>query len=146
METNNRLVTVVLEVSDLERSARLYRDADVGVVTPLRDGMNLVAKEFVACQVANPGVLVLSRTAGAAHTMPEALLVNPYDEGATADVLHRALGMGIGERETRMAALREREQRWDVHAWAASFLEAAGSVDDEHRSVAGTDQALRQAS
>ena len=66
------------------------RLSDVGLVTPLRDGMNLVAKEFAACQVDDPGVLVLSRFAGAAHEMPEALLVNPYDVDATARVLARA--------------------------------------------------------
>ena len=64
---------------------QLYRDAHVALVTPLRDGMNLVAKEFVACQVGDPGVLVLSRFAGASETMREALLVNPYNIDATAD-------------------------------------------------------------
>ena len=108
-----------------DRLAALYRDADVALVTPLRDGMNLVAKEFVASQVASPGVLVLSRFAGTAETMPEAILVNPYDIDATAAALHRALTMPEEERRARLTALRERERRFNVHQWAATFLEAA---------------------
>ncbi|NNL67274.1 MAG: trehalose-6-phosphate synthase [Myxococcales bacterium] len=110
---------------DPDRLAVLYRDADVALVTPLRDGMNLVAKEFVACQTADPGVLVLSRLAGAAETMREALLVNPYDLERTADQLQRALVMPEAERRSRLDALQERERANDVNAWVASFLEAA---------------------
>jgi trehalose 6-phosphate synthase/phosphatase len=113
---------------DHDRLAALYRDADVGLVTPLRDGMNLVAKEFVACQTREPGVLVLSRLAGAAETMREALLVNPYDVEKTADQLHRALAMPASERRKRMDALQARERRSDVHAWVGAFLRAASSA------------------
>jgi trehalose 6-phosphate synthase/phosphatase len=95
------------------------------LLTPLRDGMNLVAKEFVACQIGDPGVLVLSRLAGAADTMREALLVNPYDLDGTADALHRALTMDEAERSSRMAALRRRERRDDLDAWTSSFIAAA---------------------
>ena len=109
-----------------ERLCALYRDADVALVTPLRDGMNLVAKEFMACQVNDPGVLVLSRLAGAADTMREALLVNPYDIDGTAEAIHRALTMDDAERRSRVAALRRRERRDDVYAWVDSFLEASG--------------------
>jgi trehalose 6-phosphate synthase/phosphatase len=108
-----------------QRLCALYRDADVALVTPLRDGMNLVAKEFVACQVDDPGVLVLSRLAGAADTMREALLVNPYDVDGTAEALHRALTMEEAERRSRMAALRRREKRDDLDTWVHSFLEAS---------------------
>jgi trehalose 6-phosphate synthase/phosphatase len=108
-----------------ERLCALYRDADVALVTPLRDGMNLVAKEYVACQVSDPGVLILSRMAGAAETMREALQVNPFDLDETANALHRALTMGEEERASRMASLRRRERRDDVHAWVRSFLAAA---------------------
>jgi trehalose 6-phosphate synthase/phosphatase len=108
-----------------ERLASLYRDADVALVTPLRDGMNLVAKEFVACQVADPGVLVLSSLAGAADTMREALRVNPYDVEGTAEAIHRALEMGENERASRIAALRIRERRDDLDAWTTKFIEAA---------------------
>jgi len=110
---------------DPERLAVAYRDADVTLVTPLRDGMNLVAKEFVACQTADPGVLVLSQLAGAAETMREALRVNPYDLERTADQVHRALTMPTEERRSRMKTLQARERAHDVHAWVASFLEAA---------------------
>ena len=75
----------------------------------MRDGMNLVAKEFVACQVDDPGVLVLSRMAGAAETMHEALLVNPFDLDGTAEAIHRALTMDLDERASRIASLRRRE-------------------------------------
>jgi trehalose 6-phosphate synthase/phosphatase len=110
-----------------ERLCALYRDADVALVTPLRDGMNLVAKEFIACQVDEPGVLVLSRLAGAADTMREALLVNPYDIDGTAEAIHRALTMDEAERRSRVAAMRRRERRDDVEAWVTSFIEASRS-------------------
>ncbi len=108
-----------------EELAALYRSADVALVTPLRDGMNVVAKEFVACQVADPGVLVLSELAGAAETMREALIVNPYDRDGCAATLHRALAMPQAERARRMEALRARERGRDVHAWLAGFLQMA---------------------
>jgi len=109
------------------RLAQLYRNADVALVTPLRDGMNLVAKEYVACQTEDRGVLLLSRLAGAAETMKEAVLVNPYDVDQTAERLHRALSMADEERRERMRALRRRERESDVHFWASSFLSAAAS-------------------
>lgn len=108
-----------------ERLAGLYRDADVAFITPGRDGMNLVAKEFVACQTRDPGVLVLSRLAGAAETMPEAVLINPYDLDRTANALHRALTMDPSERVVRMTALRRRERRHNVAWWVEQFLTAA---------------------
>jgi trehalose 6-phosphate synthase/phosphatase len=108
-----------------ERLAALYRDADVALVTPLRDGMNLVAKEYAACQVAEPGVLVISKLAGASETMREALTVNPYSLDETAEAIHRALTMEEDERASRMASLRRRERRYNVERWVNSFLEAA---------------------
>jgi trehalose 6-phosphate synthase/phosphatase len=110
---------------DQKRLSAIYRDADVALVTPLRDGMNLVAKEYVACQVADPGVLVLSKLAGSAHTMREALRVNPYDIDGTAEAIHRALEMDEAERRSRVVALRRRERHDDIHAWVHSFLAAA---------------------
>ncbi|MDJ0786032.1 MAG: bifunctional alpha,alpha-trehalose-phosphate synthase (UDP-forming)/trehalose-phosphatase [Myxococcota bacterium] len=107
------------------RLCALYRDADVALVTPLRDGMNLVAKEFAACQVSDPGVLILSRMAGAAETMREALQVNPFDLDETAHVIHRALTMDEDERASRMASMRRRERRDDVDSWVQTFLDAA---------------------
>lgn len=106
-----------------ERLCGMYRDADVALVTPLRDGMNLVAKEYVACQVDDPGVLILSQMAGAAETMREALLVNPFDLDETARQIHRALTMEETERASRIASLRRRERRDDVEAWVNQFLD-----------------------
>ena len=103
----------------------LYRSACVALVTPLRDGMNLVAKEYVVVQdPQDPGVLVLSRFAGAAESMTEALLVNPYDVPATAQALRRALSMPLAERRERHAALMSSIRRDDVHAWRRDFLRA----------------------
>ena len=101
----------------------LYRSACVALVTPLRDGMNLVAKEYVVVQdPQDPGVLVLSRFAGAAEAMTDALLVNPYDIPATAQALRRALSMPLTERRERHAALMTSIRRDDVHAWRRDFL------------------------
>jgi trehalose 6-phosphate synthase/phosphatase len=105
-----------------EALAGLYRDAEIALVTPLRDGMNLVAKEFVVSQVGEPGVLILSRLAGAAESMHEALLVNPYNIDQVASALHLALGMDVSERSSRMRALQRREQRHDVYAWVDRIL------------------------
>lgn len=116
-----------------EQLAAFYRDSSVAVVTPLRDGMNLVAKEFVACQTKEPGVLVLSPFAGSAEFMKEALLINPYETNAFADVLHRALTLSEDERELRMIKLRNREKKYDVNYWLRSFLESVDCLETEHR-------------
>jgi trehalose 6-phosphate synthase len=103
----------------------LCRVARVGLVTPLRDGMNLVAKEFIAAQdSADPGVLVLSRFAGAAEQLKEALLVNPYDTHGTAQAIQRALHMPLAERQERHQKLLARIKEHDVHWWSHSFLRA----------------------
>jgi trehalose 6-phosphate synthase len=103
----------------------LYRAARVALVTPLRDGMNLVAKEFVLAQdPQDPGVLVLSRFAGAAEQLSEALLVNPYDTEGTAETIHMALQMPVEERRMRHAALLATCRQRDVHWWCNSFLQA----------------------
>jgi trehalose 6-phosphate synthase len=105
--------------------AGLYRSARVGMVTPLRDGMNLVAKEYVASQRAtDPGVLVLSRFAGAAAELDSALLVNPYDTEATANAIVRALQMPLEERKERWAAMMEKLRANTVDHWCAAFLAA----------------------
>ena len=100
----------------------LYAAADVGWVTPLRDGMNLVAKEYVACHRGSDGALLLSEFAGAAAEMGEAFLVNPYDEERTASVLERILELPVEERQDRMALLYRRIQRNNVFRWADRFL------------------------
>jgi len=106
-----------------KRLPGLYRAARVALVTPLRDGMNLVAKEFIAAQdPADPGVLVLSRFAGAAEQLKEALLVNPYDTHGTAEIIQRALQMPLVERQRRHQHLLERIRTEDVHWWRKLFL------------------------
>jgi trehalose 6-phosphate synthase len=101
--------------------AAFYREADVCLVSPLRDGMNLVAKEYVAAQTGDPGVLVLSRFAGAAKELEEAILVNPYDLDATALALARALDMPLEERTRRQAALLARVEAQTAARWAEAF-------------------------
>ena len=105
-----------------EEVVALYRAADVLLVTPLRDGMNLVAKEFVASRVDEDGVLLLSEFAGAAAELAEAVPVNPFDVEATAEACHRALYMAEDERRTRMRALRRRVLSFTAERWADRFL------------------------
>jgi trehalose 6-phosphate synthase len=108
-----------------KRLPGLYRASRVGLVTPLRDGMNLVAKEYVVAQdPEDPGVLVLSRFAGAAEQMTAALLVNPFDIHRTADAMERALRMPREERVERHRALLETVERCDVKWWLRNFLAA----------------------
>jgi trehalose 6-phosphate synthase/phosphatase len=104
-----------------------YRVADVGLVTPLKDGMNLVAKEYCACQVEGNGVLILSEFAGAAVQMQRgAILVNPYDLAHVADAIRRAVTMSRAQRRRPMRRLRNVVRREDVHWWVGRFLGACG--------------------
>ena len=102
--------------------AQMYREAHVCLVLPLRDGMNLVCKEYVASQVGDPGVLVLSRFCGAAEELRAAVIVNPYDINGTARALNQALLMPREERARRMAALRERVYANTANNWRDKFL------------------------
>jgi trehalose 6-phosphate synthase len=103
--------------------AGLYRMAKVALVTPLRDGMNLVAKEFVASQSEeDPGVLILSRFAGAAKELPSALLVNPYDIEGTGDAIARAIKMPLAERQERWQDMIGTLRSNDVFNWCSSYL------------------------
>lgn len=105
--------------------AGFYRAARIGLVTPLRDGMNLVAKEFVAAQdPADPGVLVLSRFAGAAGELPEALAVNPYDLDGVADAIAVAHAMPLPERQERWRAMMDTLEEHDITAWRRDYLGA----------------------
>lgn len=101
----------------------LYKYADVALITPLRDGMNLVAKEFIASQVGGSGVLVLSEFAGAAVELNEALLVNPFDSMAIADAIHRALSLPHEEKLQRNRIMQERLKNYDVIQWINDFIE-----------------------
>ncbi|GLK70982.1 alpha,alpha-trehalose-phosphate synthase (UDP-forming) [Ancylobacter dichloromethanicus] len=111
--------------------AAIYRRSRVGVVTPLRDGMNLVAKEYVAAQdPENPGVLVLSRFAGAADEMKGSLLVNPYDIEGMADAMHRALAMPLEERRERWRTNMDRVENNTIHHWCERFIDELTHVAD----------------
>ena len=108
--------------------AGYYRHTRVGLVTPLRDGMNLVAKEYVAAQCAeDPGILVLSRFAGAMNELGEALLVNPYDPDEIAEALDTALRMPLDERRDRWRRMWERIRAGDAASWCKSFLTVLGA-------------------
>ena len=107
----------------IEELVALYRAADAMLVTPLRDGMNLVAKEFVASRTDEDGVLVLSEFAGAASELAEAVHVNPYDVEGTAEAFYRALTMPEEERRARMRALRHRVFSYDIERWGRAFLD-----------------------
>ena len=114
-----------------KRLAELYRSSRIGMVTPLRDGMNLVAKEYVAAQDPDdPGVLVLSRFAGAAEEMQDALIVNPYSIDAMADVMKIAVEMSLEERILRHRALMRTVVQSDVTNWAQSFLAMLSTIRD----------------
>ena len=111
-----------------EEMAALYRAADIMVVTPFRDGMNLVAKEYVACRYDDDGALVLSEFAGAANELRQAWLVNPYDINGMKAALLDACRADDRERSKRMKAMRKTVRKNDVAAWAAGFLESMAQV------------------
>jgi trehalose 6-phosphate synthase len=109
-----------------EELVAFFVAADVMLVTPLRDGMNLVAKEYVACRHDNGGALVLSEFAGAALELKDALLVNPHDTDGVKNALHNALTLDPAEGRRRMRALRRQVLNHDVDRWARTFLDALG--------------------
>ncbi len=138
-------VSYLVRVLPPEELVPLYRHSDIALVTPLRDGMNLVAKEYAAAQLEDDGVLILSEMAGAADELQEALLVNPFDIEAVAETLHRALSMSEDERRARMSALRDRIRSSDVHGWVDRFVAAAESACAQARAtVASPADAIRR--
>ena len=106
----------------LQALSSLYSAADVALVTPLRDGMNLVAKEFVASRTRDDGVLILSEMAGAARELPEALIINPNSREEMAEAIQQALTMPEEEQGERIRAMRDSVQKYDVHRWGRIFL------------------------
>ncbi len=115
-----------------EELAGLYRTARVGLVTPLRDGMNLVAKEFVIAQEEDdPGVLILSEFAGAAEQLSEALIVNPHDTTRLAETINHALNMDLEERQRRWRILRDIVEEQDVNWWRKKFLADLGTISEK---------------
>ncbi len=112
----------------------LYSHSDVGLLTPLRDGMNLVAKEYVAAQHKRAGMLILSELAGAAAEMGESVLVNPSDIGQMADAIHEALTMKDDEKHKRLEAMKNRIRDYDVFSWADDILRTIVKVKDDRES------------
>jgi trehalose 6-phosphate synthase/phosphatase len=144
-EINGKLATpgwipLVYINRSIDRSelVALYKLADVCWVGSLRDGMNLVSKEYVACKSEGDGVLVLSEFAGAAAEMGEALLINPFDEERTAATIERALGLDEQERRQRMTTLHHRVLRNNVFRWAERFLAALQETVSERGQYADT--------
>lgn len=101
----------------------LYQEGDIALITPLRDGMNLVAKEYVACKEKSmDGVLILSEMAGASDELKDAIIVNPLDANGIVDALHSALIMPEGMRRKRLQSMQERLKKYNVRHWAATFF------------------------
>lgn len=149
-EINGRYATMVnspihfiYNPVDFEELAALYSLADVCLVTPLIDGMNLVAKEYVSCQEENPGVLILSEFAGAAEELFNAISVNPYDVRQVAHALERALEMPKDERRERMRQMRSRVTSFDAQYWAQSFCQDLVNHDYRAASLDMSEEAER---
>jgi trehalose 6-phosphate synthase/phosphatase len=121
-------VTYLYRALPTRQLVDLYAASDVALVTPLRDGMNLVAKEYVACQLDGRGVLILSEMAGAARELSDALVVNPYDRDAVVEALDAALTMPEDERRRRNTTMQGRLKRYDVGAWAEDFLQSLDRI------------------
>ncbi|MDH7599236.1 MAG: bifunctional alpha,alpha-trehalose-phosphate synthase (UDP-forming)/trehalose-phosphatase [Sedimentisphaerales bacterium] len=124
---------VVYEYRSLnfEQMVALYDLSEVGLITPLRDGMNLVAKEYVACQGSRPRVLILSEMAGAAAELSEAILINPTDKLEVASAIAKALDMPPEERKVRMERMQKRISEYDVFKWASDFFDTMGRTRQE---------------
>lgn len=132
---------------DFDDLIDLYMTSDIAMITPVRDGMNLVAKEFIATRVNGDGVLILSEMAGAAKELHEAVLVNPFDLNAMADAIQKAIVMPIEEQQKRNNAMQKRLSRYTVNYWAKEFMEALNSTLElaEETDVKKLDKATVQA-
>jgi trehalose 6-phosphate synthase len=143
-----RPIRLLIEHHEHESVQRHYRACDVCMVTSLHDGMNLVAKEFVAARDDERGVLVLSQFAGASRELLESLIVNPYHVEQVAEILHRALSMPESEQRERMRSLRQAVREFNVYRWAGRMLldaarlrrreRIAARIDGEDGGVPGT--------
>src|SRR5690606_1745224 len=140
-EINGRLATlnwqpIIYRYNHLsfQELVALYQSADVAFITPLRDGMNLVAKEFVASRINQDGVLILSELAGAASELGEALMVNPTDTKEVANAIDTALKMPLNEQKSRMEPVQNRLRQYDVVRWVKDFLEQLEGIKKEQAS------------
>lgn len=126
-------VNLVVRHHEPQEVYELLRAGDLCIVSSLHDGMNLVAKEFVAARDDERGVLILSMFAGASRELPEALIVNPYDVHAMTAAIHRALNMTVDEQLERMRAMRETVRSRNVYRWAGQMLLDASRLRKKHR-------------
>ncbi|MRT92723.1 bifunctional alpha,alpha-trehalose-phosphate synthase (UDP-forming)/trehalose-phosphatase [Ancylomarina sp. 16SWW S1-10-2] len=118
-----------------ESLIELYSSCDVCLVTPVRDGMNLVAKEYVASRTNHTGVIILSEMAGVVKEMGEALIINPNNTNEIADSIQQALTMSLEEQRERMVFLQDRIKRYDVFKWASEFVDSLGKVQKIQHSL-----------
>lgn len=116
-----------------ENLVELYSLSDVALITPVRDGMNLVAKEYVASRINQTGVVILSEMAGVAKEMGEAIIINPNDENEVEKAILQAFEMPVAEQEKRMRVMQERLKRYDVFKWAKEFVGALKKVNKIQR-------------
>lgn len=111
-----------------ENLVDLYNNCEIGLITPVRDGMNLVAKEFVACKTDGRGVLILSEMAGASKEMSEALIINPNNTAQIAEAIKTAIEMPAEEQAERISIMQQRLKRYNVEKWASDFLDTLENV------------------
>jgi trehalose 6-phosphate synthase len=138
-------IILKIEHHDAAQVYEFYRAAEVCFVSSLHDGMNLVAKEFVAARDDEQGVLILSQFTGAARELAEALIVNPYDFEQSAAALHLALTMSPEEQRARMRSMRNLVQEFNVFRWAGRMLIDAARMRHRRRVLARTRSARRTA-
>ena len=120
-----------------ENLVELYSSSDVALITPIRDGMNLVAKEYIASRVNQTGVMIISEMAGVAKEMGEALVINPNNESEIAEAIYQALTMSLEEQRERMKFLQQRISRYDVFKWAGEFVKALSKIEKiQHKFLA----------
>ena len=120
---------------EFENLIDLYVSSDVAMITPLRDGMNLVAKEYLATRINNDGVLILSELAGSSKELPQALLVNPFDIEQLSEFIKIALEMPLKEQKERNILLRKRIRRYDINKWSSSFMKALNDSSNKEYSL-----------
>ena len=137
-EVGHPVIHYLHQSVDFDELLALYLAADVMLVTPLRDGMNLVAKEYVASRTDLTGALVLSEFAGAAAELHGAFMVNPHDLDDIKEVIRQAIDADPKDRRQRMRRMRRVVLQHDVHAWADSFLTALRSTDAEDEAAAAS--------
>jgi len=108
----------------------LYSTSDVALITPVRDGMNLVAKEYIACRINQTGVMIISEMAGVSKEMGEAIVINPNNESEIAEAIHQALTMSTEEQRERVEFIQRRIRRYDVFKWATEFVKGLRKIEN----------------